>query len=216
MKPCCARLALILCLAAISARATTPSTAATPASSTSPPSSVAPPMVSFAGPPSDLNGKGLTGVQGVTFALYKDPRGGAPLWLENLNVGLDSNRHYLVMLGSTTADGLPAGVFSSGDARWLGAHPADQPEQARVIVARRAVCIEGRRRADLGGAAAFGLHAVGSSRERSELDACGCHHCRLVPGTSQPPARIPHRRISPRYSTAPRRQLNLLYCARRA
>lgn len=33
-------------------------------------------------------------------------------------------------------------------------------------VAKRAVCIEGRRRADLGGTAGFGLHAVGTHHSR--------------------------------------------------
>jgi trimeric autotransporter adhesin len=134
MKPCCPRLALILCPAGITASATAQSTVATPTSSTSPPSSVVPPMVRFASTRSDLNGKPLTGVQGVTFALDKDQQGSAPLWLETQNVRVDSNGHYLVLLGSTTADGLPADVFSSGYARWLGSHPANQPGQARVML----------------------------------------------------------------------------------
>jgi Chaperone of endosialidase len=134
MKPCCARLALILCLAGITSIATAQSAAGTPAPSTSQPSSVVPQLVRISGTLSDLNGKPLTGVQGVTFALYKDQQGGAPLWLETQSVRADSKGHYSVMLGSTTAEGLPADVFSSGDARWLGVQPASQPEQARVML----------------------------------------------------------------------------------
>src|ERR1051325_7839710 len=66
----------------------------------------------------------LTGVQGVTFALYAEQSGGAPLWLETQNVTCsnegDSNTnngggsgandaqcHYTVLLGSMREDGLP-------------------------------------------------------------------------------------------------------------
>jgi hypothetical protein len=134
MKPCCARLALILCLAGVTSIATDQSGAGTAAPSTSQSSSVVPQLVRISGTLSDLNGKPLTGVQGVTFALYKDQQGGAPLWLETQSARADSNGHYSVMLGSTTAEGLPADVFSSGDARWLGVQPASQPEQARVML----------------------------------------------------------------------------------
>jgi hypothetical protein len=34
----------------------------------------------------EVNGKPLAGVVGVTFYLYKDQEGGAPLWLETQNV----------------------------------------------------------------------------------------------------------------------------------
>lgn len=133
MKPCCARLTLVLCLAGISALATAQSGSGNPSSVSSQSSSVIPEMVRFTGTLSDLNGKPLTGLQGVTFALCRDQQGGAPLWLETQSVRADSSGHYSAMLGSTTAEGLPADVFSSGDARWLGIQPASQPEQARVM-----------------------------------------------------------------------------------
>jgi hypothetical protein len=136
MKPCCARLALVLCLAGTSiiSSAQTSATTNTSSGALDSQSSVIPQFVKFAGTVSDLNGKPLTGIVGVTFALYKDQQGGAPLWLETQNVRADSNGHYSVMLGSTTAEGLPADVFSSGDARWLGVQPTGQPEQARVML----------------------------------------------------------------------------------
>ncbi len=132
MKPCCARLAFILCLAATSAIAAAQSAAGAPAPSTSQSFPVIPQLVRFAGTLSDLNGEPLSGVPGVTFALYKDRQGGAVLWLGTQNLCADSRGHYSIMPGSTTADGLSAEVFSSGDARWLGVQPAGQPEQARV------------------------------------------------------------------------------------
>jgi trimeric autotransporter adhesin len=166
VKPCWARLAFILCLDGIGAIATARSAAGTPAASAYQASSVIPQRVGFAGTLSDLNGKPVTGVRGGTFALDKDQPGSPPLWLETRNVRADSSGHCSAMPGFTTADGLPADVFTSGDARWLGVQPAGQPVQARDVV-KRAVCIEGRRRADLGGAAALGLHAVGPRGEPS-------------------------------------------------
>ncbi|MGA8540209.1 MAG: hypothetical protein WB566_11970 [Terriglobales bacterium] len=67
--------------------------------------------------------KTLTGTVGVTFSLYKDSQGGSPLWLETQNVQTEKNGHYIVMLGSTSSQGLPADLFDSGEARWLGAQP---------------------------------------------------------------------------------------------
>src|SRR5580704_6529716 len=79
---------------------------------------IVPPLVKFSGVLSDLNGKPLSGTVGVTFALYKDQQGGAPLWLETQNVQVDRSGHYSVMLGSTSSAGLPAEIFAGGEARW--------------------------------------------------------------------------------------------------
>src|ERR1700722_15215423 len=95
---------------------------------------VVPPLVKFSGTLSDLNGKSLTGVVGVTFALYKDQQGGAPLWLETQSVKLDSSGHYSILLGSTGSTGLPAEIFVAGEARWLGIQSQGQAEQPRVLL----------------------------------------------------------------------------------
>jgi len=169
MKPCCARLALVLCLAGISAMASAQSAAGTPAPSASQPASVIPQLVRFAGTLSDLNGKPLTGIVGVTFTLYKDQQGGAPLWLETQNVRADSSGHYSVMLGSTTAEGLPSDVFSSGDARWLGVQPANQPAQARVMLLSVPYALKAGDAQTLGGlpASAFMLSVPGMDVQTS-------------------------------------------------
>ena len=44
---------------------------------------------------------------GVTFSLYAEQTGGAPLWSEVQNVQVDKTGHYTVMLGSSQPDGLP-------------------------------------------------------------------------------------------------------------
>jgi hypothetical protein len=41
-----------------------------------------PTLVNFSSVLTDVNGKPLTGVVGVTFYLYQEQQGGAPLWLE--------------------------------------------------------------------------------------------------------------------------------------
>jgi hypothetical protein len=76
----------------------------------------------------------MHGVVGITFALYREQEGGAPLWLETQNVELDGKAHYAVLLGAGEPDGLPSDLFSSGEARWLGVQPERQPEQPRVLL----------------------------------------------------------------------------------
>ena len=90
----------------------------------------------FHGVLQDAAGAALTGVQGVTFALYAEQTGGAPLWLETQNVQADEQGRYSVLLGSMRADGLPQEFFTSNEARWLGVR-LNQPgaeEQARVLL----------------------------------------------------------------------------------
>lgn len=93
-----------------------------------------PKVVNYNGILTDLNGKPLTQITGVTFFLYTAQQGGAPLWVETQNVRPDKNGHYTVTLGSTTSQGLPEDVFVSGEARWLGVQVQGQEEQARVLL----------------------------------------------------------------------------------
>src|SRR6516164_5548456 len=80
---------------------------------------VVPPVVRFSGNLTNDNGKPLNGIVGVTFSLYKDQQGGAPLWVETQNVQPDKLGHYSVMLGSASNQGLPADLFTSGEPRWV-------------------------------------------------------------------------------------------------
>ncbi len=94
--------------------------------------SALPRRVRFGGSVKDLKGTPLNGVVGVTFALYSEATGGAPLWLETQNVTADSNGRYTVLLGATKPEGLPVELFSSEQARWVGAQVDGQAEQPRV------------------------------------------------------------------------------------
>jgi hypothetical protein len=96
--------------------------------------SALPRLVRFAGTAKDLNGSPMTGVVGITFAFYSEKTGGSPLWLETQNATADSTGHYTVLLGSTKPEGLPAELFTSEQARWVGVQVSGQPEQPRVLL----------------------------------------------------------------------------------
>jgi hypothetical protein len=95
---------------------------------------VVPNLVNFSGMLTAVKGKPLTGIVGVTFHLYQDQHGGAPLWLETQYVQPDATGRYSVMLGSTSSQGLPSSLFVSGEARWLGVQAQGQEEQPRVML----------------------------------------------------------------------------------
>jgi hypothetical protein len=126
---------------------------------------VVPPLVNFSGVLTGVNGKPLTGVVGVTFLLYQDQQGGAPLWMETQNVQLDSHGHYSVMLGSTSSTGLPADIFVAGEAHWLGVQVQGQDEQPRVLLVSAPYALKAGDAQTLGGlpASAFVLAAAPNS-----------------------------------------------------
>jgi len=98
------------------------------------PSPGVPRLVNFSGKAIDDNRKVVSGISGVTFAIYKDQFDGAPLWMETQNVTADSKGSYTVQLGASTPDGLPLELFSSGEARWLGVRINGGQEQPRVLL----------------------------------------------------------------------------------
>jgi trimeric autotransporter adhesin len=106
----------------------------TAASAASAQTSQLPRLVKFSGTLTDLNGKALSGIVGVSFALYSEQSGGSALWLETQNVQADKNGHYSVLLGSTKPEGLAMELFVSEQAQWLGVQPEGQSEQARVLL----------------------------------------------------------------------------------
>jgi hypothetical protein len=91
-----------------------------------------PQQISFKGAVTAPDGKPATGVLPVTFLIYEEDEGGSPLWIETQDVTLDATGHYTVMLGARTRGGLPAELFASKAARWLGVEPQGLPVQPRV------------------------------------------------------------------------------------
>jgi len=93
-----------------------------------------PKLIRFSGVARDLDGKPLSGVIGISFSLYAEQTGGAALWMEIQNVQADASGHYSVLLGSTKPEGLPAEIFNSEQARWIGVQVEQQAEQPRSLL----------------------------------------------------------------------------------
>lgn len=110
-----------------------------------------PRMIRFSGTAKDEAGKPMAGILGVTFALYKDEQGGAPLWLETQNVQADTSGHYTVMLGATKPNGLPLELFSSADAHWIATQISGHPEQSRILLLSVPYALKAADAATIGG-----------------------------------------------------------------
>ncbi len=95
---------------------------------------VVPRLVNYSGKATDAQGKAMAGVAGVTFAIYGEQTGGAPLWLETQNVRIDARGNYTAQLGATKVEGLPLDLFNTGSARWLGVREDSGAEQPRVLL----------------------------------------------------------------------------------
>ena len=81
-----------------------------------------------------FTGTAPAGTTPVTFAIYATEDGLAPLWLETQNVTADGSGHYTVLLGATKSDGLPASIFASGEARWIGVKIGEAQESQRTLL----------------------------------------------------------------------------------
>jgi hypothetical protein len=57
----------------------------------------------------------------VSFALYQYPTGGLALWSEKQSVKVGTDGRYSVLLGATSAEGIPQTLFKSGEAQWIEA-----------------------------------------------------------------------------------------------
>jgi hypothetical protein len=129
-------------------------------------STTLPRLVRFSGTARDINGSPLTGVVGITFAIYSDQTGGAALWLESQNVQADANGRYTVLLGASKPDGLPTDMFTSEQARWVGIQISGQTEQPRVLLVSAPYALKAGDAETVGGfpASAFVLASPNQSR----------------------------------------------------
>jgi hypothetical protein len=96
--------------------------------------STVPRSVSFNGQVLTPKGNARTGTALLTFALYTDQKDGTPIWTEQQSVTFDNDGRYSVVLGGTSADGLPAEAFAAGTPRWLGVQVEGDPEQPRFML----------------------------------------------------------------------------------
>jgi len=173
------------------AQETAPYTSASPsnpAASTSI-SSLVPRLVRFSGVAKDTNNKPLTDTAGITFLLYKDQQGGAPLWIETQNVKPDSSGRYSVQLGVTKSDGLPTDLFTSGEARWLAVQISGQAEQPRVLLLSVPYALKAADAETIGGLppSAFVKATPGASTSGNGGDAAASAGAVNADGKSAPP-----------------------------
>jgi trimeric autotransporter adhesin len=88
---------------------------------------------------------------GVTFTIYQQQEGGAPVWQEMQNVTTDANGQYSILLGSLTAGGLPDDLFSQQEQRWLGVQVQGQAEEPRVLLVSVPYALKAHEAETLGG-----------------------------------------------------------------
>jgi hypothetical protein len=103
---------------------------------TSPASVLGQRLIRFSGRAMDAAGRPVAGIAGVTFAIYEEQNGGAPLWQETQNLVTGADGHFSALLGATTATGIPPELFAGADSRWLGVLTAapGASEQPRVLL----------------------------------------------------------------------------------
>src|SRR5262249_15891050 len=89
----------------------------------------------------------------VTFALYSEQQGGAPLWQATQNVAADAGGRFAVLLGADQPEGLPLDLFTSNEARWLGVrlNGPDTVEEPRVLLVAVPYVVKAAEAETLGG-----------------------------------------------------------------
>jgi hypothetical protein len=110
-----------------------------------------PRLIKFGGTLLDAQDRPMAGPVGVTFALYSQQTGGAALWIETQNVTPDANGVYTVLLGANSANGVPAELFASAEARWLAVQVERQAEQPRVLLVSVPYALKAKDAETLGG-----------------------------------------------------------------
>jgi hypothetical protein len=122
-----------------------------------------------------------TPMAGITFTLYEEAAGGAPLWIETQNVPIDSQGHYTVLLGSTMPEGFPESLFTSGRARWLGIQVAGESEEKRIALASVPYALKAADAQTLGGRSAeqYALSEQIQTLIRHELQSTGLQRTQM-------------------------------------
>lgn len=108
---------------------------------------------------------------GVTFAIYKQQDGGAAVWQETQNVAPAAGGQYSVILGSTTAAGLPDDLFSQQEERWLGVQVQGQAEEARVLLVSVPYAFKAHEAETLGGLPASAFVKASDANNGTSVNA---------------------------------------------
>jgi hypothetical protein len=117
----------------------------------SPSAAEVPRLIKFSGTLLDAQDRPMAGPVGVTFALHAQQAGGAALWMETQNVTPDAHGNYTILLGANSANGVPAELFASGEARWLEVQVERQAEQPRILLVSVPYALKAKDAETLGG-----------------------------------------------------------------
>jgi hypothetical protein len=149
-------------------------------------SGAVPNLIKYSSVLKDGSGAVITALSGVTFLIYKDEQGGAPLWMETQNVQPDKAGRYTVQLGAVSKDGLPPEVFMTGEARWLAVQIGNEAEQARVTLVAVPYAMKAADAQTLGGlpASAFALAAPPNASPAAATTVSEVSGSTAAPGSS--------------------------------
>ena len=115
----------------------------------------------------------------AVFRVYAAAEGGEPLWSETQRVAVDGDGGYTVLLGSSSAQGLPQALFAGGQARWLGVSVEQAAELPRAQLASVPYAMKSADAATLAG------HAAAEFVTQAQLGALA------EAGSAQPAAATP-------------------------
>lgn len=121
----------------------------------------------------DAVGRPVASVTGATFAIYANEHDVSPLWMETQNIRADAAGHYQVQLGSTRSEGVPAELFTSGAARWLGISIEGAPEKPRVLLLSVPYAMKAGDAQTLGGLPASAFQPAAGEAAHAEIAVHG-------------------------------------------
>jgi hypothetical protein len=110
-----------------------------------------PRLMRYGGKVPSSPGVSTTLVTNLTFSLYNTEQGGSPLWSEHQNVEISADGRYEVLLGASSAQGLPLELFTSTEAQWLGVRTEDGQELPRQQLTSASYALKALDAATLGG-----------------------------------------------------------------
>ncbi len=164
-----------------------------------------PRLVKVGGVLIDSMGRPLSGDVQVTFTLYKHETDEEPLWTETQKLQSDKQGGYTALLGSTQTDGVPAELFRSDEARWLGVQVEGQPQQSRILFVSVPYALKAVEAQKLGGKSVsdFVLSASLGEQVRQVIQAQGQVAAQpTLTGTLQPGQTKANSTLSPQVTSA--------------
>jgi trimeric autotransporter adhesin len=143
---------------------------------------IVPRLVNYSG---HLSGAPSKSVAGMTFSIYREQEGGAPLWMETQNVTVDAKGNYTAQLGATKSEGLPLELFNTSESRWLGIRVNGGEEQPRVLLLSVPYALKAADAETIGGLppSAFVLAAPPNGNTASPAGEIAS----VIPSTTPPP-----------------------------